>query len=348
MATIYGDRWKVHEPLVEGGQAHTFTVLDVQGSPDELYVLKRLKNVRRIDRFRREIEAVRELSHENIVRLVDFDLKCKQPYLVTEYCSGGSLDRAEPFWRCHPERAFELFDQICAGVEHAHANGIIHRDLKPANIFLRGSEGPPVVGDFGICFLDDEGKRLTLTEEAVGPRLYMAPELEDGRLDLISPETDTYSLGKVLYWLFSNGQVFAREAYRDERWDLKGRNQDSPLGWTNIYLEHVNRLLDLMAVADPKNRRDVSNIRILACRAKKLVSKEFTPIVPGMLQPCTYCGVGQYTIRAQGEDISVNNFGFNLVGHSNWRIFTCNECGHVQAFRVDFANRKEWWEDSTT
>jgi serine/threonine protein kinase len=57
---------------------------------------------------------------------------------------------------------------------------IIHRDLKPANILLRSSGGPPVVADFGLCYIED-GERHTLTEEAIGPRLFIAPELEDGR-----------------------------------------------------------------------------------------------------------------------------------------------------------------------
>ena len=87
MAKQFGERWKVEDPLDEGGQSHTFIVQDLKGLPDTRYVLKRLKNVRRLDRFRREIEALRNLEHENIVRLVDFDLNDERPYLVTEYCT---------------------------------------------------------------------------------------------------------------------------------------------------------------------------------------------------------------------------------------------------------------------
>ncbi len=346
MATIIGERWKVRASLGEGGQAHTFTVSDVRGGEDELYVLKRLKNLKRIDRFRREIEAVRNLTHENIVRLIDFDLDCDRPYLVTEYCSGGTLETAQPFWKNAPARAFALFEQIGAGVAHAHAHGLVHRDLKPANIFLRGPQGPAVVGDFGICFLEEEGERITLTEEAVGARLYIAPELEDGRLEAISDKADTYALGKLLYWLFSGGKVFSRERHRIPQWDLKGKNDDSFLGWTNIYLEHVNRLLDLMVVPNPEDRRTVDNILILARRARTLVEKEFTPIVPGMPQPCTYCGTGYYALQAKGHDLAVRNFGFELVGAPDWRILVCTECGHVQVFRVDLANQKDWWRQS--
>src|SRR5262245_66381065 len=61
---------------------------------------------------------------------------------------------------------------------------------------------------FGICFIDDDGTRITLFDEAVGARRYTAPELEDGRADDVTPSADVYSLGKILYWLMA-GHVFA-------------------------------------------------------------------------------------------------------------------------------------------
>lgn len=276
MAQIYGNRWEIVKTLGEGGQAHTFLARDAKGEGETLYVLKRLKNTGRIARFKREIEAVRNLSHNNIVRLIDFDLEAEKPYLVTEYCIGGTLSQTTPFWHQSPILALELFEQICEGVAYAHHHGVIHRDLKPDNIFLRFENGPAVVGDFGICYLENDEARLTLTEEAVGPRLFMAPELEDGRVEAISQKSDTYALGKLLYWLLSGGRVFGREKHRQTQWDLKGRNEDSLLGWNNIYMEHVNRLLDLMIVDDPEKRRGMQNILILLRRTKRLVQREFT------------------------------------------------------------------------
>jgi serine/threonine protein kinase len=339
---IYGNRWEIIEPLGEGGQAHTFLVRDTKGGGDTRYVLKRLKNPDRIRRFKREIEVVRSLSHENIVQLIDFDLEADQPYLVTEYCAGNSLPKAEPFWRESPVIALEVFQQVCQGVAYAHSKGIIHRDLKPDNIFLRNKTGPAVVGDFGICYLEEDGTRLTLTEEAVGPRLFIAPELEDGRVDKVSDKSDVYSLGKLLYWLVS-GQVFSREKHRELKWDLKGQNLDSVLGWHNIYMEHINRLLDHMVTTEPEKRRTIDNILILSKSTKRLIEKEYNPVANNIRQLCTYCGQGYYVLRAKNT-IEVRNFGFEPVGASDWRIFTCNMCGHVQAFRLDMAEQKEWWK----
>lgn len=342
MSQIYGDRWKVRKSLDEGGQAYAFLVSDEKGEGEVLYVLKRLKNINRVQRFKREVETVRNLKHENIVRLIDFDIDADNPYLVTEHCSGGNLAQAKPFWHDSPVKALEIFQQICSGVAYAHSQGVVHRDLKPQNIFLRTKGGPAVVGDFGICYIEDDGTRLTLTEEAVGPRLFMAPELEDGRVNCISPRSDTYSLGKILYWLLSGGRIFSREKHRKQNWDLKGYNLDSLLGWNNIYLEHVNRLLDLMIVDNPEDRRGVENILILSRRVTGLVKREYNPIGKDIPQPCTYCGQGSYALRAK-RGVDVRNFGFQTVGGSDWRILACNVCGHVQVFRVDFSARKDWW-----
>ena len=74
MAQTFGERWEIERPLGEGGQAWTFTVRDLRGSGDTLYVLKRLKNPGRVGRFRNEVEAIRNLSDPHVVRLIDFDL----------------------------------------------------------------------------------------------------------------------------------------------------------------------------------------------------------------------------------------------------------------------------------
>ena len=349
MGKVYGDRWEILDSLGEGGQAHTFLVADKQTGEETRYVLKRLKNINRIQRFRTEIEAIQNLSHENVLDLIDFDLENEKPYLVTEYCPGGSLAQAEPFWRDSPTETLEVFEQICEGVNcaHNHDPPIVHRDLKPENIYLRTPEGPAVVGDFGICFIADDGDRVTLTEEAVGPRLFISPELEDGRVDKVSTKSDVYSLGKLLYWML-RGEVFSREKHRNPRWDLKGPKKWSGRGareefWANIYMEHVNRLLDEMITMDPAKRKDLDQILFAVRGIRYLIEREFTPIAQGIQQPCKYCGIGHYKQRA-ASSMQARNFGLNIVGAPEWRILVCDVCGHVQMFRIEKAERKDWWE----
>jgi hypothetical protein len=219
MAKKFG-KWVVKDSLSGGGQSDTFRVYEEGNEAGGYYVLKVLKNldnVKRRQRFRSEVRVASRLSHPNLIRVIDADLDFEKPYHVTEYCSGGSLSPAILQGKTLTER-LTLFQSICKGVAYAHAHGVVHRDLKPLNIFIR-ADGTPVVGDFGLCFLNEDGQRFTVLEEAVGPRLYMAPELESGRAETVGPVSDVYSLGKVLYWILAT-RIFAREQHRELAYNL--------------------------------------------------------------------------------------------------------------------------------
>jgi serine/threonine protein kinase len=99
MAKFHSDAWEIIRDLSEGGQSWTHVVKRKSdpndAHPDETeYVLKRLKNPSRLDRFKREIEATTRLNHPNIVRIVDHSLNEARPYIVTEYCHGGTIANA--------------------------------------------------------------------------------------------------------------------------------------------------------------------------------------------------------------------------------------------------------------
>jgi len=334
-ARAYGQRWEVVRAIGEGGQAHIFEVKDTkENGPNR--VLKRLKNVKRIERFKKELEAIQKLDHPNVIKLVDYDIDDEKPYIVVEHVAGGSLDDHLERISEQPFAALRLFLDICNGVAAAHRLGIVHRDIKPENILLRTPTGPAVVSDFGICFIAD-GERLTLTDEAVGPRLYMAPELEDGRSDQVSRASDVYSLGKVLYSILSGRQVFAREKHREDRFDLVTLTG-------NDQMEHVNRLLDRMIVVATQQRLpDAEAVLQQAGEVLRLVTHDYRAVSAKRRQRCVYCGEGTYSIVAKEQDVAVLNFGFKLVGNADWRILVCDQCGHVSLFRLDRATRKDWW-----
>jgi serine/threonine protein kinase len=320
----------------EGGQAHVFEVKDLRNDAPNR-VLKRLKNLNRLGRFKAEIEAIERLDHPNVIKLIDYNLDDASPYIVLELLSGGTLgDRIEGF-AADPVCALRLFLDICQGVAQAHKLGIVHRDLKPDNILLRTPDGPAVVSDFGICHIED-GKRLTLTEEAVGPRLYIAPELEDGRADQVRPACDVYSLGKVLYSILRGRQVFARERHREDQFDLVKCSG-------NEGMEHVNRLLDRMIVAEPDRRLvDAAAVVEQVRRVVDLVKYDYRAVSGRRRQRCIYCGEGTYQVVAKDHN-AVRNFGFGLVGKPDWRILVCDQCGHASLFRLERAARKDWWAD---
>jgi len=152
MAAKYG-KWVVRQTLSEGGQAVVFLVEDSTGAEPGRFALKRLKNPGRLDLFEREVKASGNLAHPNILRIVDAQLSGGQPYYVAEYCEGGTLAKMADRYRGNCAAAAETLLGMSRALEAAHALGIVHRDVKPPNILFR-SDGVPVLGDFGICYME--------------------------------------------------------------------------------------------------------------------------------------------------------------------------------------------------
>jgi serine/threonine protein kinase len=199
---MFGTRWRMERPLAEGGQAETFLVTDETGG---LAVLKRAKNpheARWFARVVREAEVLSRLAHPNVVRFIDAELHGEAPYIVTEYCAGGTLADA------HLDDVSAIVrvqwcERIVDAVAHVHRNGVIHRDLKPENIFFRGRLRDPVLGDFGLSWIPDAGNPPLL--DADGPAWFRAPESQRGALSsALTPAADVYSLGKLLSWILED------------------------------------------------------------------------------------------------------------------------------------------------
>ena len=340
MARFQPEGWEIIRPLREGGQSWTYLVRRKSDSDEIEYVLKRLKNPNRIDRFTKEIEATTRLDHPNIVKIVDYSLNHDSPFIVTEYCHGGSIATSDPYWRNDPVATLVVFEQILGAVDVAHSNGVLHRDIKPNNIFLKSAKGPPVVGDFGLAiFLDGNSERITATSEAIGARCYMAPELESGRNERITAASDIYSLGKLLYWLFT-GSVFSREVHRERDWDIKQFFQDPFSIDGDSLLEHVNFLLDLMVTRDPNKRRDSADLLILTRQAQALMRQRSHHLSLRIKHSCSFCGRGKYNLHSDSDPIKAREFGLESSARSSWRIMVCSYCGHVQLF--NFLGQPGW------
>jgi hypothetical protein len=338
--------WTPIRNLGGGGQS-IVDLVTREGDSTE-YVRKRLKNIdspERRSRFAQELRAYSELRHKNILRLIDFDMDPPgkhRPYVVTEYCTGGSLEDGN--WpRGTIRQVLEDFLQVCDGLAHAHDRGVVHRDIKPANIFLR-SDGTIAIGDFGLCLFDDAEGRVTAPEEVAGSRWYCAPELGDGRLESVRPSCDVYSLGKLLYWMLT-GRVFDREKHRNDDWRL-GR-ADLPMP---IY-ELVNQLLDRMIAADPWARyQNALGVAESVRGVLRIESAGGHAIGLGIPQICSFCASAIYEWVAdpftnrERASTAAANFGLKMVGDPMWMILVCPSCANVQLFRPDHApdSVKRW------
>jgi serine/threonine-protein kinase len=153
-----------------------------------------------IERFKHELRYARRITHENVIRIHDF-LSLKQSYAISmEYFPSHSLSDELKQGPIALKRGLKIVWDICRGMSAAHQVGVVHRDLKPPNILLNGS-GLVKVVDFGLAALNHVDARLTRTGVLVGTPTYMAPEQVRART--IDARTDVYSLGVIMYEMFT-------------------------------------------------------------------------------------------------------------------------------------------------
>ena len=153
-----------------------------------------------LDRFHYEAEAIAQLRHPYIVQIFEIGDYKGRPFFSLEYCEHGTLfsQQKEKAHLMQPREAALLLEKVAIAVAGAHEAGIIHRDLKPANILLL-ADGTPKVSDFGIAKKMDMAEGNTLSGTIIGTPVYMSPEQAAGRVKQISPVSDVYSLGAILY-----------------------------------------------------------------------------------------------------------------------------------------------------
>jgi eukaryotic-like serine/threonine-protein kinase len=159
-----------------------------------------------VERFRREARAVAQLSHPHIVTVIDRGVSDGHQFIVFEYVKGENLKQL--ITRTGPlpvRRVLELGIQIADALAFAHAHDIVHRDVKPQNILVDGS-GDAKVTDFGIARTLDVERGVTQTGTVLGTSNYLSPEQAEGAP--VTPASDVYSLGVVLYELLTGDVPF--------------------------------------------------------------------------------------------------------------------------------------------
>ena len=157
-----------------------------------------------MERFKNELLFARKITHKNVCRVHDFNRIGGIAFTSMEFVEGESLRAVLNRFGGFPVRkGVDLALQICSGLQEAHAQGIVHRDLKPENVMI-DANGNVKIMDFGIA---RSMEALTkLTGAMIGTPAYMAPEQVAGKS--VDYRTDIYSLGLILYEMFTGSQAF--------------------------------------------------------------------------------------------------------------------------------------------
>jgi serine/threonine-protein kinase len=209
-ATLSG-RYKLESKLGSGGMSTVYLAKDetlermvavkvlhgeISDQPDQL------------ERFRREARSVAQVSHPNVVAVIDAGEDGGHPYIVFEYIEGETLkQRIDRLGRLPVDEAAAYGIEIGRGLAAAHGRMLVHRDVKPQNVLI-DTEGRAKVTDFGIArSLESDG--LTKTGRVLGTTDYVSPEQAMGHN--VDARSDIYSLGILLYEMLTGKVPFEAE-----------------------------------------------------------------------------------------------------------------------------------------
>jgi serine/threonine protein kinase len=245
--------YRIEGILGVGGMGQVYRAIGPDGGPVALKLVKpdlaRDQTFRK--RFAREARIAQQVSHPNVVPVLDTGEENGIPYLAQRFVGNGNLaDRIEQDGQLQVDVITQVCDEVAAGLDALHANGLVHRDVKPANILLDES-GTAFITDFGLA-KDSQGSLLTRPGQALGSLDYMSPE--QIRSEEVSAATDVYSLGCVMFECLGGAPPFAdREGMRV----LWAHLQDEPGSLADIRPGLSRDLADTVHMAlqkDPTKR----------------------------------------------------------------------------------------------
>src|SRR6185436_15769937 len=203
---VLSDRYRIVGLLGRGGMGEVYRADDLKlKQPVALKFLPESvsANSAALSRFYKEVSVARQISHRNVCRVYDVGEFEGQHFISMEFVRGEELTSLlKRIGRLPQDKAVDIARQLCAGLAAVHERGILHRDLKPANVMI-DERGDVRITDFGIAALADEIKGR---EEMSGTPAYMSPEQLEG--DELTVKSDIYSLGLVLYEVFTGKKAF--------------------------------------------------------------------------------------------------------------------------------------------
>jgi hypothetical protein len=251
--TMLAERYRIVGLLGRGGMGEVYRADDLKlGQPVALKFLPEhlLSDGAALARFHREVRVARQVSHRNVCRVYDIGEIDGRHFLSMEFIKGEELSSLlRRIGRLPGDKAIQIARQICAGLAAAHDVGVLHRDLKPSNVMI-DEHGNARILDFGLAGLVEE---FGHDEMRAGTPAYMSPEQIEGQEQTV--KSDVYSLGLVLYELFTGQRAFEASSLADM---IKLRRSDTaPTNPTSIVKDLdpvVEKVIDRCIQKDPSLR----------------------------------------------------------------------------------------------
>jgi serine/threonine protein kinase len=228
-----------------------------------------------IERFKREGEALRDLNHPNIVKMIDAFEYDGHYYLVMEYIAGSDLADLLKLGQMSLELALALSIDLADALTRAHKLNIIHRDLKPANVLI-GDDSVLRLTDFGVAHVGSK-ERVTDTDAIIGTIDYLPPEAFDGTP--FDERGDIWAFGVMLFEMLSGKRPFAGETIfhviqnitTEPIPDLEKLCADVPIALIDL----VYRMLE----RDPQMR--IPSVRIVGAELESIIEgRDHLPQTP--------------------------------------------------------------------
>ncbi|MGV3571956.1 MAG: protein kinase domain-containing protein [Ramlibacter sp.] len=203
-----------------------------------------------LSRFIQEYALLSRIADPHVIRIYDQGFGDDHAYIAMEYFERGDL-RAELRAGMDRARALDVLQQVARALAVVHGHGIIHRDLKPENLMVR-QDGSVALADFGVAksLLREDNLALTQTQhgEVVGTPFYLSPEQVSGQA--VTPATDLYSLGVMLFEMLTGSRPFQGETLDL----LLARHLRAPVPRLPLEFEGLQPIVDRLMAKRPEDR----------------------------------------------------------------------------------------------
>ena len=247
---------------------------DKQGGNSDIYFIEDLKarkylrntsSKEKIERFKLELEIMGLFKDKHVDGVIDvYDVFVDSNDIKKSYIEMKKYDGNINDLLCYTKGDVRKTLELCLPILRAlnkiskFKNPIYHRDIKPDNILYEkdGENYKLFLTDFGICYLDKEKERLTEIEIAVGPRMFIAPEYERGRIGNVDSKGDIFSIGKVI-WYMING--VENDFLPSNFWFVDEYNLVKKFD-NNEDIIFANNIISICLSINPEERPDYDNL----------------------------------------------------------------------------------------